>query len=91
MLTDRLAQPEITYAQISRAIDDMVSAVLKENKTTIHGVDGYPYATGTLMAMLAGAINQLDEDGKTRYLASLEERRIKSEQAYLMKQLSQKS
>lgn len=91
MLTDRLAQPEINYTEISHAIDGMVSAILKEYKTTTHGVDGYPYATGTLMAMLAGAISQLDKDAQRRCIESLQERRLKSEQAYLMKQLSQKS
>ena len=91
MLTDRMGAPPITYSEISKAVDGMVAAMLQEHRSGQVGIDGYPFVTGTLMAMLTQAVSQLDESSKRLVLESIMQRQLESEQAYLIKQLSQKS
>lgn len=91
MLTDRMGAPPITYSEIHRAVDSMVAAVLQEHRSGQVGIDGYPFVTGTLMAMLTQAVSLLDESSKRLVLESIMQRQLESEQAYLIKQLSQKS
>lgn len=91
MLTDRLDAPPITYGEIHQAVDSMVASVLQEHRSGQVGIDGYPFVTGTLMAMLTQAVSMLDESSKRLVLESIMQRQLDSEQAYLIKQLSQKT